>query len=259
MAFVPKVFVCMPRYSAVELGAAIAYCDCTNGSVQVVAHAEASSSATPHTFNLLLAQALDMRDQGLCTHFAMIHSDVKPKVTPEGRWLDILWREMEASGADLISAVIPIKEPARKRTSTAIGARDDNFCNLGYIANHHRGTLPTTFGPAETCKDGEVLVVNTGLFLADLRRSWWDNFAFEFRTKIDRRPTGRVALFAPEDWLLSRHIQANGGQVRATWAVQLDHHGEIDWPNYEEPTPEPVKELPMAKGKGGKKGGKKGC
>jgi hypothetical protein len=227
----PRVALVMPHYGDISPGSAYGfYVGATRGMVELVASVRSSTSATPFCMNGLLAPALDARDRGEVTHLAMLHADVEPK---RDGWLDILWEEMKVHGADLMSAIVPIKEPARERTSTAIGAADDPWCPLRFVNNRDRGRLPETFGPEDVCGEGEVLLVNTGCFLADLRRPWWDDFAFEFHTRIIKRDGKRIAQLAPEDWLMSRHIQAAGGRVMATWAVDLAHHGAGVWPNSE--------------------------
>jgi hypothetical protein len=82
------------------------------------------------------------------------------------------------------------------------------------------------------CGDDEVLLVNTGCFLTDLRRPWWDSFAFNFDCRIIQRDGKRIAQFNPEDWQMSRAIQSQGGRVVATWRVPVVHHGAGEWPNH---------------------------
>lgn len=186
-----------------------------------------SSSVLPHTFNTLLGAALDARDRGEVTHLAMAHSDI----LAEPGWLDGLWAEMQTTGADLVSAVVPIKEGST-RTSTAIGLEADPWAVVRCLHLEDRADMPETFGPADVCGAGEVLLLNTGLFLADLRRPWWDDFAFTFHCRLSRQPDGtRVAESRPEDWELSRHLHAAGAKIRGTWKVRLSHEGLRRWPN----------------------------
>jgi hypothetical protein len=248
----PRVALVMPHYGDVNLNAARGLlCDASDGRVKVhlVAPprllADSASSATPHTFNGLFALALDARDRGEITHFAMLHSDI----APERGWLDVLWQEMVAHSADLVSAVSPIKEPERVRTSTAIGQIGFPWAPLRYVAMADRAKLPPTFGPEHVCDDGEELLVNTGCFLADLRREYWDHpnpkptgkrkpddgeaFAFNFDCRITKRDDGtRVAQFDPEDWEMSRMLNRNGARYLATWRVALVHHGAAEWSTY---------------------------
>lgn len=191
------------------------------------------SSILPHAFNKGLTRCLDLRDKGQVTHLAMIHADV----APEPGWLDVLYREMQANQADLISAVIPITSPQREETSTAAGKRKDPWAKAKYIKANDRDRLPITFGPEHVCNSDEILLVNTGLFLADLTRPYWNDFAFGFANRIATLESAsgsrrRVAQCIPEDWAMSHHVQASGGRVVATWAVKATHYGSAAWPNW---------------------------
>ena len=246
--FVPNIYVAWPMYGDVCWGSARAIHNpgfILGDNINVIATQLCSSSATPHTFNSALCTALDLRDKGVVdennvehrvTHFAMLHSDVAPK---NPGWLPTLYREMALHKADMIAAVIPIKEPERSRTSTAVGNLDNIWEAKRYVRLQHRELLPLTFGPEDLlCQPNEVMLINTGCMLLDLRHPWIDDFAFEFRTRIVKKtaPDGKVwrqAQLASEDWLLSRLVQANGGRVCATWAVPLVHKGFADWSNDE--------------------------
>lgn len=228
---VPEVCLVTPYYGPVAMG----LLQTINGAVKdrrllrVVMQAQSSTSVLPHCFNQLLALALDARDRGQVTHLAMCHADI----LAEPGWLDTLWAEMWYHQADLVSAVVPIKGPTG-RTSTAVGDAADRWCVKRCVNLRDRRTLPPTFGPEAVCREGEVLLVNTGLFLADLRRPYWDDFAFEFHTRIRSTPSGRVAECRSEDWELSHHLHEAGARVMATWKVKLQHEGTAKYPNHEE-------------------------
>ncbi len=202
------------------------------------------SGSLPHAFNSLLARALDSRDAGKSTHLAMLHDDV----APTGPWITQLWHTMRLSGADLVSAVVPIKEEPPSRTSTAIGDRADRWLIKRYITLQERPNLPATFGQADVCGPDEVLLANTGCWLADLRRSWWDEFAdaggFNQDSRIVRNPDGtRSSEFEPEDWRMSRFLEARGARIVCTWDVPLRHGGWSWWANFLE-DPAEVSEVP---------------
>ncbi len=76
-----------------------------------------ASSASLLTLNCnsLWVTALNGREKRGVEWFAMLHSDVEP----EPAWLDTLIAEADRVGADLLSAVIPLKD-ASGVTSTAI-------------------------------------------------------------------------------------------------------------------------------------------
>jgi hypothetical protein len=71
--------------------------------------------------------------------------------------------------------------------------------------------------------------------LLDLRRPYWDDFAFEFHTRITRNPDGtRSASCRSEDWEMSHHLHDHGAPYGATWRVKLRHEGNARYPNYED-------------------------
>ena len=211
-----------------------------NQDLQVVAVKVANRSLLAYSFNELLCHALSLRDQGIATHFAMIHSDI----APENWWVDKLWTEMRTHNADLVSAVVPIKDHANYdqwrmnpnhfgRTSTAVGSIEDPWKTPQYITMEDRNHLPETFGQQDVCDDGQVLLVNTGLWLADLRRPWWNAFHFGILDRVTVDEKGhRTVDCRPEDWEMSRYLHAKGAKVMATWAVVLEHLGDGSWRNY---------------------------
>lgn len=231
----PRVFVAMPRYGLIApesmIGKLVASSRdaADDDAVTIVAHGDCSSSLLPHSFNLQFAEALDLRDRGEVTHFAMIHSDV----APSGYWLNDLWRIMRTRGDDVVSAVVPIKDQVPGRTSTAVGWRSDPWSVKRFIHLDDRASMPETFGPRDVCGDDEVLLVNTGLWLADLRRPYWDRFAFGFQTRIIKDDSGkRSAWVRPEDWEMSRMLDSESAPYSATWAVKLRHLGVYWWDNH---------------------------
>lgn len=230
----PKVVVTMPRYGDVSMGAARGFCAPSTtrnvppeAHVDVVAWCETSTSATPSSFNNLLAMALGYRDDGIATHFAMIHSDIDP----HGAWVNVLWNEMRRHDAAVMTTVIPIKNMQGK-TSTAVGSLDDPWRIRRYIMQADRSHLPDTFGQADVCGDDEVLLVNTGLWLADLRHEFWDSFSFRWFNRILKKEDGtRECQFRPEDWEMSRELHAAGLKVMATWLLPVTHHGAYGYEN----------------------------
>jgi hypothetical protein len=225
----PKVVIVMPRYGDVSTGAARGMMLAGGESVQVEGFFEACVSATPRAFNICLIHALNLRDEGKATHMAMIHADIEPL---RRDWLDVMYREMRIHSAALVSAIVPIKEPNTQRTSTAIGKIDNPWVLDRYVQPQHYGHMPETFGPDDVCHPDEELLVNTGLFLTDLRAPFWDSFeGFQFHNRIVRQDGRRVEQFRPEDWELSRHMRRCGAHYVATWAVPLVHHGHYGWSN----------------------------
>lgn len=232
----PRVYVGMPhRDSGTSPLAARAWAvptartDDEADRVQVVYTASVANSLLTMAFNTLLAQALDYRDAGHVTHLAMIHDDVEPAAG----WLNTLWRQMREYDLGAVSAVIPIKNASGK-TSTAIGRRDDSWRVERHVLLEERARLPETFTRFDACQAGELLLINTGLLLIDLRRPFWDGFAFGIRDRIVAVDGRRQAWTRPEDWEMSRALDAADVPYGATWAVAVNHVGSIRWPNHME-------------------------
>lgn len=225
----PSVYLLVPHYSHdVAMGAARGIQYATRGRVDVFGVADATASITPHSFNGLLAMALAERDNGKVTHAAMLHSDI----APEPGWIDTLFEEMWIHGAQAVSAVVPIKEDEKSRTSTAWGTIGKPFDAPRYVRMEEKHLYPPTFGQ-EHGRDGEELLINTGCLLMDLRWPHWDDFAFTFTTRIARtQDGGRLAQVRPEDWDMSRFVRERGGKVFATWRVKLEHYGWHAWKNH---------------------------
>lgn len=187
-------------------------------------------SCLEHSFNVLLAHGLALRDQGRCTHLAMLHSDI----TAEPGWVDILAEEMCRTRAAAISAVVAIKDPDDDRTSTAIGVKGDPWTLRRFIRIADQPTMPQTFMEQDVCsEDGtEELLINTGCMLLDLSHEFWDSYAFHVESRIRREADGsRSPQFVPEDWAMSRDLNAANLPYAATWKVQAIHIGPADWPN----------------------------
>jgi len=190
-----------------------------------------NGSALGQNFNVLWSSALG---NPKVTHFAMLHSDL----IPSAWWLDTLMDEMERTGADVISAVNAIKD-TKGLSSTSVGYPDDEW-DYRRITTTELQSLPVTFGiedvPDSIRAGGrDVLLVNTGCWLCDLRRPWWRDtddsgclkfhFTQDDRITYDEQQGKYVVEFAPEDWLFSRMCHAAGAKVLATTAVRTSHVG----------------------------------
>lgn len=205
-------------------------CERATDSDLQVSRAYAATSLLPLTFNQLWAGALNAWTAGRVTHFAMIHDDIHPGPG----WLDTLVREMARFDADLVSAVVPIKD-GRGITSTAV-EKDDRWNprrltmrEVFKIAAGLPAGASKTFGSYEA---GGPLLVNTGLWLCKLG---------DWATRVHFRQTDRIVLQASgeyepqtqsEDWDFSRQVREATGRDRvyATLAVPLDHE-RPEWTN----------------------------
>lgn len=183
------------------------------------------SSLMCRNFNILYAMALEQRDLGQATHFAMLHADVEP----EAFWLDTLMDVMDSRGVDIVSAIIPVKQMVGL-TSTAIEHATNEWGVERRLTMHEVMKLPVTFG-TEICP-GRKLLLNDGLMLVDLRGEWADQESVCFHTPNrivrEKQPDGkmkRIVECVSEDWYFSREAQRHGAKVVATRKVPVMHHG----------------------------------
>jgi hypothetical protein len=202
----PLVFLAMPHASSrVEAGAAMALWQPSLAGVDARAVCLQASLLT-HSFNCLWASMLN---DPAFTHFAMIHSDV----CPDPGWLDVLLAELDATGADLVSAVVPLKN-GRGLTSTALDTGDP-WCP-------RRLSLAEIWERDETWTEPGLLL-NTGLWVCR-RGDWCERVQFRQQDRVRRGPSGTFEVHTiPEDWDFTRQVREHGGRVYATRKVHLYH------------------------------------
>jgi hypothetical protein len=223
-----RVLLAMPRYGeAVNFEAATAlYQPILPGSELQVRLRAPSGSLLACVFNSAWARACDLYDAGELDGFAMIHSDIAP---PPG-WLDVLHREMLATGADVIAAAVPIKDD-RGLSSTGVDDTGDPW-RIRRLTMRQLKDLPETFTEADV---GGPLLLNTGLWFCRLG-PWCDRVCFTIRDTIRKEPDRdgklrRKARVQPEDWDFSRQCRALGLNLAATRKVVVRHFGEEFWSN----------------------------
>lgn len=171
-------------------------------------------------FNLCWCWGLNARRDGL-THLLIIHSDIMPEAS---NWLDILIDEFWASGADVLSAIVPIKD-ARGLTSTAFDM--PNIWRPRRLTQAEAHSLPVTW-------TAHNLLLNDGLMLVDFTQPWVEKITFHIRDEIRRNDDGLwQAYVQSEDWVLSRQLRELKVKQYATRAVNLLHHGTMAYPSRE--------------------------
>lgn len=231
MSDLPRVFLGMPTYNHLaHLHAAVSFASASKGSC-LVFRAESKSSLLPDAFNSLWTDALNMRSKHGFTYFAMLHTDI----APAPGWIDVLLSELQRTGSDLVSAVVPIAD-GRGVTSTAIDDPNDPWTPLRRLTLKEVYDLPfETFDAALAGYRGHKILVNTGCWICRIDRPWCeacDKVYFDIRTRIIRLADGRFERqVIPEDWFFSRAVQDLGGKVMATRKVKLKHHGQMAYPN----------------------------
>lgn len=182
-------------------------------------------SLLAHNFNSLWCNALNQRQEKDITHFAMHHADISAMPL----WLDVLLAEMDRVKADVLSAVVPIKDPTGL---TSTGIQDPNTLRMTRFTMEEVCRFPVTFDAAATGNAGKYLMVNTGLFVCDFTKQWVEEVCFEIKDRIVKTESGQFqAKVWPEDWNFSHWCACKGLRVFATRAVKVDHHGRTRYSN----------------------------
>lgn len=185
-------------------------------------------------FNLLLASALNMRRSLGLTHFAMLHADIEPE--PESAlgvgWLDTLLDELDAHQADLVSAIVPIKNDSGI-LSMGVEQPGDPFTAAFRLTLKQAYSLPETFSAADCGYPDRALLVNSGCWVMRFDQPWVEQLCFTMQDRIEKGPDGVFrASVEPEDWRLSRDLHRMGRKVMATRKVAVAHHGHAAYPNF---------------------------
>ncbi len=197
---------------------ALAMQNCAAVGQQIIDMHLSPCSILDHCFNRYWAEALNCRDTQGATHFAMIHADV----CPEHGWASTLLDELTRLDADMVSAVVPLKD-WRGLTSTAVYDGIDPW-HSRQLSMKEVCNLPDTFGQA----DVGPLLLNTGLWLCDLRKRWCKDWHFQTHTRIVKRDGRRVAEVLSEDWAFSDFLNGRNAKIYATRKVKLRHVGVTD-------------------------------
>lgn len=217
-----KLYLCLPLYSSmVHVGVAKRFFRATSANAEVhpmISKSSLLASGFNHHWVAAHAEQFD--------YFIMLHGDVEP-VDP--MWVDILLEEMVLHEADIVSAVIPIKNDCGL-TSTAIGKPDTPWIRQR-LSLKQCLSLPKTFSAADVGVPEKPLLVNTGCMLVNLSKEWSGHAHFTVRDQVNH---GSVEC-EPEDWYFSRRAWELGAKAYATTALRVQHHGEQAFTNWEEP------------------------
>lgn len=186
--------------------------------------------------NQLWCDALNERHEQRIDWFALLHADIEPQPW----WLDTLIAEADYRGADILSAVSPIKD---ERGVTSCGIDDPSnpwipWCRLTMKQVKHP-SFPQTFDistacealrglpdelrlePPETC-----LLANTGCMVVRMSEPWAEDLFFEAHDRIVRNDGRWETQAQPEDWDFARKAAYIGLTVMQTTKVVLVHHGD---------------------------------
>lgn len=225
------VFLCCPSYGGIEpeTVASMMQASRPDSDVYPLYRLRQPGSLLGHEFCSYWCEALNVRKEAGLTHFAMIHSDV----SAQDWWLEDMVKELERTRADVLSAVIPIKDN-RGLTSTGIqNKRTGEIDRFTLTQVHAMGKR--TFGTQDVKMfPGDRLVVNTGLWVCDFTRPWVEKVHFEVRNGIEKMPDGKFyPTVLPEDWNFSVQCDDLGLRVMATLCVEVCHYGRAKFNNQE--------------------------
>jgi len=233
------VFIGLPHYGGVVPQALWGLQFATQAPRYTLQHAGGSLLAM--VFNSLWCTCLNTLAEQKWTHFGLHHSDIE---APAG-WADTLMDEMDATGADVLSSVVAIKD-ARGLTSTGVRAASGNIRRLTLkevfllpetftvhdviaLWQGHGAPVEPEFLDHEKCH----LAVNTGLWLCRLDAKWiYDFKGFNIADGIVKHDNGEYrAHVLPEDWNASRWWASQGLKVLATRKIPVLHHGHGRYPS----------------------------
>lgn len=180
--------------------------------------------------NTFLASALNAQEDGIpVTHIGMMHNDI----VPEQGWIDILMEDLLSSGADVISAVVPIKD-SLGLTSTAIDSDEDPYEVERRLTMAEVCQLPMIFNNEDCGYPNNKLLVNTGCFVMNFTKEWRYGICFDASDKLVRGQSGKwESRHSPSDWKFSRDVQNAGGKVMATRRLRVYHVGDKFYSNQE--------------------------
>lgn len=230
-----RVLLGMPGYSGITSGASQSFWVCTSGRTRIGGKAVTlevdrqyqGGSLLAMCFNRLWCWALnDSHKGGKVDYFAMLHSDVEPEVY----WLDKLIAEMERCDYDVLSAVVPLKDP-NGITSTALARPDgDPWRPLCRLTMKEVYDLPETFDESHT---GHPLLLNTGCWVCRFENVSQHGMHFTINDRIifDKKADEFVAEVESEDWNFSRQCNAAGLKLGATRKIGLHHVGNAHFSN----------------------------
>lgn len=187
-------------------------------------------SLLEYGFNRGFVDFMNTRAEHGWTDWAMHHADIEAPMD----WADVLIEEREKKRADLISAVVAIKDD---RLLTTTGFRRPDM-SIRRLTVKECKRLPETFDIFDVraligadAKDAH-LVVNTGLWVMRYSPALEEFPGFDGTHLTRKHPDGiwRAHVLS-EDWAFSGWCYQQSLRVVATRKLRLGHHGRKCWWN----------------------------
>jgi len=221
----PKVFLGIPHYGDLKRGVLMAV---LTASQRIIPHVcDEPASLLCYNFNRIFAEALNARKTLGINYFMMLHSDM----VPDPWYVDTMLDEMQRVNADVLSIIAALKDP-RGLVSTGwrpFGSLDTTRFTMTEIMR-----LPVTFDAAGCGHPKDMLMINTGLWIARLDHPWVDEFrGFTIRDGLWRDKNGMAhASVLSEDWNWSAWLaERRDVRVFASRCVRLGHEGPAHFYN----------------------------
>ena len=237
-----RVLLNIPCYHSVIPGTLRAVLEASTGKGISLDVKILDGSLLAKNFNRAWATGLNARKESASgpLYFVMLHADI----ITEAFWLDKLIGEYRRADLDVLSAIVPIKD---FRGLTTTGYAEPGQTSVTRFTVNEVAELPETFTAAD-CPSGKALMVNSGLWIADLRKPWiseaWplhfngNKFktfpCFSIMDWIRQEENGDyVDCCVSEDWLWSHWLHEHGVKVGATRVIKLWHRGSWDFPAHD--------------------------
>ena len=187
-------------------------------------------------------EAAGMVGPGPLTDWIMVHSDVAPIALDSKpmRWIQDAVEERRRAKADVLSAVIPLKDDSGKTSTAVMNWQTKNMRPL-CLEECLPPNVPETFSIASLAhgnedvrrNGGDCLLINTGYWIADLAGAWTRRICFRIYDTIIMGDDGYdEAQAVGEDYLFSMDLYRLGLRVCATTKFTCNHAGTWKWPNY---------------------------
>jgi hypothetical protein len=234
----PRVFIGCPTHDGRIHDGCAKFFYQNNSRQHTVEGAVATFSLITFNCNVLWAVALNRHEAGQADWFAMIHSDIEP----EAFWIDKLIAEADRHSADIMTAVVPIKNESGL-TSTAVSHPSDD-CRAYFRLTTSQvlhPNFPVTFDldlavdalrklPDQLAFDPPLpahLLCNTGCMVCRLGGAWCDpnKVFFDEVTSFHRLNGQWTPIIRSEDWFFTAKAAQHGAKVMATTSLKLRHHG----------------------------------
>lgn len=240
------IFVGCPTYNgSLDSGTARGIFQTATEKHQVIPCIASGSLLTSNCNKLWVSCLNSILDGHPIKWFALLHADIEPCEN----WLDILVDEAEKHDADMMAAMVAIKD-SRGVTSTAIGGWNERgrAGALGRLTMRQiwHPDFPETFDMAMAAEalanlpeplrvEGipeTTLWNNTGCMVVRADRIGDGRVCFETREGIEQLPDGHWRHWDfSEDWYFAQAVADAGGKVMATRKVTCQHKGGAAFPN----------------------------